>query len=223
MTSHCTRVRAAKKEHHRCDFLRLHEPVHRRRLPLATHLGERLPLDLGVARHDIFDPVALDRPWTDRVNTNVLRRDFERERLGEAKDGPFRADVVGAIGQTPTGHVRRGGNDRARLAIEHERQNRSRDQHRSREIDLDCLAPVRERHILDQAVVAVEARIVHEHVDAPAEELGRLGHRFFDSVLVAHVGAEEFDRRLSAGDLSHRYVASWKSRIAMSAPSAAKA
>jgi hypothetical protein len=31
-----------------------------------------------------------------------MGRDFESERLGEAKNCPFRADVVGAIGQTPT-------------------------------------------------------------------------------------------------------------------------
>jgi hypothetical protein len=140
LTRHCARLRAAKKEHHRCDLLRLHEPVHRRRLPLATHIGDRPPLDLSMTSHDILDPVALDRPGTDRVDANVLGRHFKSERLCEVKDCPFRADIVGVIGQTPTGHVRCGGHDRARLAIEHERQDRARDQHRPCEIDLDRLA-----------------------------------------------------------------------------------
>jgi hypothetical protein len=92
----------------------------------------------------------------------------------------------------------------ARLAIQHKRQDRSSDQHRSCEIDLDRFAPMRKRHILDQAVVPVEPRIVHKDVDAPAEELGCPGDRCLDSVLVAHVGAEELASALKRGDLSHR-------------------
>ena len=51
---------------------------------------------------------------------------------------------------------------------------------------ISIVAPARKRHILDQAVVTVEPRIVHKYVDASAEKVRR-AHCFFDAIFVANV------------------------------------
>jgi hypothetical protein len=52
--------------------------------------------------------------------------------------------------------------------------------------------------------VAIEPRIVHEHINAPVEELGRPRDGFLDSVLVTHVGLEGFASALERSDLARR-------------------
>jgi hypothetical protein len=45
-------------------------------------------------------------------------------------------------------------------------------EHGASQIDFDGLTPMRERHILDQAVVTVEARIIDQDIDAASEKIG---------------------------------------------------
>jgi hypothetical protein len=63
---------------------------------------------------------------------------------------------------------------------------------------------VRERHIFNQAVVAVEPGIVHKDVDAPAEELGCPCDRFFNAILIANVRPEDFASAIKSSDLPRR-------------------
>ena len=107
----------------------------------------------------------VDQAGDDGVDRDLIASEFERRRLHQADDSPFRRRVGGPVFRAVLPLGRGGQDDASAAALHHVRREGPDGVGRACQVDVDRDVPVRVLH-LEQRMEALDARIGEQDVDA---------------------------------------------------------